>query len=134
MSVHSGSNKLETNTASVEYSNHIVLVTVNEGVFIELEDMQEIYEARRSLVGEEKFGVLVDASKDASISKAARNHQAEDNDKNKLAVAYVANSSSMMMLVNFYLKFNRPVIPSRLFSDVEDAKQWLEETLKGIMD
>jgi hypothetical protein len=46
-----------------------------------------------------------------------------------LADAFVLNSPTLKMMSNFYLKFKKPKIPTKVFSDKSEVMAWIE-TLK----
>ena len=43
----------------------------------------------------------------------------------RLAEAFVVNGLGTRLIVNFYMKFNKPPNPTRLFTSIEEAEQWL---------
>jgi hypothetical protein len=47
-----------------------------------------------------------------------------------IANAIIINNLPMRMLVNFYLRFKRPIYPSKSFSTLEEAKTWLNERME----
>ncbi|NNE55056.1 MAG: hypothetical protein HKN32_03475 [Flavobacteriales bacterium] len=47
----------------------------------------------------------------------------------RLAQAFVVNSLSIRLLVNFYIRVHQPNCPSQVFSDVEEAEGWLSKYL-----
>jgi len=51
-----------------------------------------------------------------------------------LADAFVIQSLAQKILANFYLRINKPILPTRVFNKVEEAENWLrsldEEDLK----
>lgn len=47
------------------------------------------------------------------------------------ADAIVVNSLAQKIIGNFYLKINRPPIPTKLFSKQEDAEKWLLQYVKS---
>ncbi len=42
-----------------------------------------------------------------------------------LADAFVLNSFAQKLLANFYLKINKPVLPTKIFNKVDEAEAWL---------
>lgn len=59
--------------------------------------------------------------------KAFRNHAKDDFQKNKLAEAIVLDSIGIRLLANFYIKTFKPKIPTKIFTNFEEAKNWLIE-------
>ena len=49
----------------------------------------------------------------------------------KICDAFIVKSLAQKLLANFYLKFNKPVHPSKVFNSVYEAKTWcLQQTHK----
>jgi hypothetical protein len=42
-----------------------------------------------------------------------------------LADAFVIHSVSQRILANFYLNISRPILPTRVFTDIKEAEAWL---------
>lgn len=45
----------------------------------------------------------------------------------KIADAFVINSLPQILVANFYMKFNKPSVPTKFFKNVRDAEKWLEQ-------
>lgn len=45
----------------------------------------------------------------------------------KLADAFVISSLSQRIIANFYMKVNKPFVPTKFFNKVEEAIAWLKE-------
>lgn len=62
-----------------------------------------------------------------NYSMEARNYMANNPEINKVrkAFAILTNSLGTRILADFYLKFNKPPSPGKLFNDEEEAIQWL---------
>ena len=43
-----------------------------------------------------------------------------------LADAFVIHSLSQKLLTNFYLKINKPVLPTKIFNKINEAEEWLQ--------
>lgn len=46
--------------------------------------------------------------------------------KIRLAEAFVVNSLATSLIANFYVNFNRPENPTRVFNSMENAQNWLK--------
>lgn len=71
--------------------------------------------------------VLADI-KDVTVgaNRAARVHYvSHESSKYKLGMAMLVQSPMQRMLGNIFLRINRPPYPTRLFSQKEDALEWL---------
>lgn len=46
----------------------------------------------------------------------------------RLAQAFVVNSLSMQLLANFHIQVLKPNCPSKVFTDIEEASEWILKT------
>ncbi|MDH5542454.1 MAG: hypothetical protein OEY64_05775 [Nitrospinota bacterium] len=71
--------------------------------------------------------ILVDGRNIRSITKSARNiYQNEGRAVSLVAAALLGGSKVSMLIGNFFIGFNRPNHPIRLFTSEEKAIEWLE--------
>ena len=62
-----------------------------------------------------------------SVTKEGREYMATDEAVLFTTVeAYVIQSLAQRILGNFYLKFNKPKVPTKMFTDREKAEKWLK--------
>jgi hypothetical protein len=90
----------------------------------------------------EKFNVMIEGKKYPYIyfvedsSVIFTNEGREYSKQNELAFpkicnAFVVKSLAHKLIANFYLKFNKPVYPSKVFNNMADAEAWcLEQSQK----
>jgi hypothetical protein len=105
----------------------IMHVEARPGAVFDVEQALENKEASIRLADGKKFLLLFSSEGDIVTTPAMRNLSAtpEYND-NLHAVALVSANAAMKILGNFYLRLNRPVVPTRFFSNKEDAAEWLK--------
>jgi hypothetical protein len=48
----------------------------------------------------------------------------------KICNAYVVTSLAHKLIANFYLKFNKPSYPSKVFTNMKNAEEWCFQQLK----
>lgn len=98
---------------------------VKKGAVVTLDEAKENSEAVMSLEGE-KYPLLVNTCGIKSITKEARDHFAVNNRATKItAMAIVIDSPLTKTVGNFFMKFSKPSVPSKLFSTEETAIEWL---------
>jgi hypothetical protein len=78
--------------------------------------------------------LLVDMSQVRSINRQARTYYTTEGPKVVCAVALVVGSPLSRMLGNFFIGFQKPPIPLRLFSTTADAAAWLRRFLPAGSD
>lgn len=124
---------IQTKVAIIGYNTieRIVFMRILDGAEIELENAFQNQEAVRQLTNGEKHLLVVDArSVDVYVSKEARAFSAafKENDP-CIAKAFVINSTANRLIGNFYINFNKPKVPTKLFSTEEKAVEWLKSFL-----
>lgn len=94
----------------------------------EIEDAKNIVETFKTVKEEGKCLVLLVVEDGATFSKEARAFVASD-EVSKIvgADAFVINSMALKILMNGYLKFNKPNRPTRFFNSEQKAIEWLNE-------
>ena len=121
--------KIITRTAEISYDEltRILKVKIIGNSEIGLADALQNYEATKKLTKEDRFLVLVDGRVPLSVSREARAYSAQArNNEGRIAEAFIVTSTANKLLANFYINVNKPKIPTRCFSNEEDAVQWLE--------
>lgn len=122
---------IQTKVAYFSYDSRsrILRMKIVEDASIEVEDAVQNYEAAQSLTGGEKHLLLVDAQANVYISKETRIYSAQTKPNSPLAMALIVNSTANRLIGNFYINFNKPKVPTKLFPNEEKALKWLEEFL-----
>ena len=107
------------------YSNNIAHIYVKAGQRVTLETVEET-QAYFATLGEEKryymifeYGPLADLDPEVRTSRAKKGGS-----KYALVDAFVVNSLGHRLIADFYLRFNRPKRPTRIYSSVEKAAEW----------
>ncbi|MDI1232858.1 MAG: hypothetical protein PSX81_01100 [bacterium] len=109
--------------------NNSIVVNYNEKVHIELEDMKDILNAIYEFTKKKPFKRLIVISKNSTITREARTLLQEENHlnrKNIVAEAVVVHSLAQKMATNFYLSFIKNDFPSKFFTDLNTANEWLK--------
>ncbi len=105
------------------------LHTSDEHVY-EIEDVKENVEAFGKLTGNKKVPVMIIGGSFTSLSKEAREYMAsEESLKYSLCEAFILTSLPQKLLINFYIKVNKPLVPTMVFSNNDKAVNWLRSFL-----
>lgn len=121
-------NKKEVSNSLLEYCNNIVFVRIKEGAEITVESMHEQFNAQKELVENKEYVVLVDGTKHSTVSPEARKLMADHRPPNRKATAIVNNDNlAMHLIANFYLRVNKPSIPTKIFKRENEAVAWLKQ-------
>ncbi|MGQ0828934.1 MAG: DUF7793 family protein [Bacteroidota bacterium] len=121
-------NKVRTSVAEMFIDEDDILrIKILKGVHVTLEKSKEYYQASNQLTKNNKVLVMVDASQDYTITDEAKEYGAsEEVSKNRIAVAIVTNSIANRLTVNLYIKFYKPIVPTKMFSEEQAALKWLK--------
>lgn len=71
------------------------------------------------------YPCLFDITEVKQTTKEARDFMADEGNQLVLASAMVVTSPMLKMMANFYIMVNKPKNPTRLFTDRENAQEWL---------
>lgn len=72
------------------------------------------------------YPLLIDMTSIHQMDRKAREVYAKAGAANKVnAVALVTKSRISSILANFFIGFNKPDVPTKLFNDHDEAKKWL---------
>lgn len=105
----------------------IIHVHIKPACEIELSDAVYIVEAMGKLGNGKKHPVLIDAGSFSSIDKEARIFSAAaESNIYTIADAIAYYNLAQKLLADFYMKYNKPVIPTRTFPNKEEAIEWLK--------
>ena len=109
----------------------IMHIHLTAGAEIELEDAILIVEAMGKLGGGRKYPVLIDAGEFTSIDKEVRIFSAsEESNLYTLADAIAYISLAQKLVAEFYVKHNKPAVPTKVFAEKSEAIEWLKTFLK----
>jgi len=123
-----------TNFAKYELENSILNVKVIDGLKVDKSMMKQILEDAVSFTNFEKYYAIIDLTNNIESTFESRNYYAENElNKFRLADAFIVNSLYIQSLTNFYLKIKKPIIPSKMFNDIESAKKWVYSMKEALL-
>lgn len=106
----------------------IIELYVKPGTAIEPVDMLRIKELNLNMTAGQSYSVMVLSGFMSSISKSAREISASrEYVQNTLAKALIVESLGQRIIANFYLSVNKPHLKTRIFSNRQDALEWLRK-------
>lgn len=123
--------QLEINAGRVFRAEDIIHLVLAPETELENTDIDHIYSAVRRVAASEYYYIIVDATDIIASANEVRDYAAKHPDAGKIrACGIVCNSLSVKIIINFFLKFNKPVFPTRMFTSMNEAKEWVG-TLKS---
>jgi hypothetical protein len=118
---------VQTSTMTASFrSDEVVQLVIDANSHTKVPEVIEAINAIKESAGGKRCPLLVIAGKDASIDTAAMSYMAKNtSESTNTAIAFLIGSISQKLLGNFYLSFNKPLKPTRIFTNIEDALEWL---------
>jgi len=81
----------------------------------------------RDSLNKEKTRVLIDMTTVTEIAKEARDYFANERTSSiQRATALLINSPVSRIIGNFFMGLNKPISPTKLFTDPQEAIKWLQ--------
>lgn len=118
--------KLETPYATYWIEDGIVNMLYPRNLIITMEIAKEIVENRLKVTGNIKMPLLADIRGLASIDMAARRYFASADAVGYLSAgAFVVDSLVSRLAGNIFIRVDKPLVPTRLFTNVKKAEMWL---------
>ncbi|MBL7889615.1 MAG: hypothetical protein JNL24_08685 [Bacteroidia bacterium] len=119
--------------------SHSIIVLRDDGILelhtnseheYAIDDVIENVETFGKLTGGKKAPVLIIGGAFTSVSKEARSFMAtHESLKYSLVEAFLLNSLAQKLLINFYIKFDKPLVPTKVFNNKDEAIAWLSTFL-----
>lgn len=123
-----GINKqIETSIAYLLIEDDILFIKLKQDADLDKENVLEMIEARNLIQDGVPYLVLADVRKIWQANNEARKTAAsEPMRKLNKAMAILTGSLASKMLANFFIQFNKPKTPTRMFTSEEKAIEWLK--------
>lgn len=105
-----------------------VEIVFQDNILIDLEGMKEAYKEYGVFTGNKRLKRLVVAGRHTDLTKEARKYGEKENERRKdtcVAEAMVVYTFVQKMIANFYLKYIKDLYPTKSFTDIEQAREWL---------
>lgn len=108
-------------------SNDIVYVTFKDDCNLDIPLQMRLLDYYKEITDNKLMHFMFFAAENVSLSKEARDNAVKIEDQSMLgATAVVVDTLAYKLIANFYLKFNKPKRPYKVFSKEEDAIKWLK--------
>jgi hypothetical protein len=125
-------NKIELthSTIVLREDGILELHTSNDHVY-SIEDTKENVAAFGQLTNHQKVPVLILGGSFSSLTPETRKFMAtEESLLYSKAEAFLLKSLAQKILINFYIKFDKPLVPTRVFTKEDEAIKWLKGFLE----
>ncbi|MCE3278966.1 MAG: hypothetical protein K0S44_1157 [Bacteroidetes bacterium] len=110
----------------IHAQNNLLEYIIKEGVTIDVVDIIEGKKLLTKAKPNTKFFVLAEGIEFFTLTKGARELSAtKEFSDNTHAIAFYTTNSSLLLLGEIYNKINKPVVPTKIFNDRDEAMEWL---------
>jgi hypothetical protein len=123
---------IETSTAYISLlKGNIVKMQFKPEIVASIENIKQNHEVAQKITKGKKHFVLLDVRGFATGSDKARSFCASKNPIHyRIAVAALVNSLAERLRCMAYIKINKPIVPTCVFSNESEAIDWLKEFSK----
>ncbi len=105
----------------------ILVLYANENHAYTIDDTKENVAAFGALSGNKKVPVLIVGGSFSTLAPETRAFLAsEESLLYSKAEAFLLKSLAQKLLINFYIKFDKPLVPTKVFTKEEEAIIWLK--------
>lgn len=118
--------KAENEWVWMEIRGHYFYTCYKPGKILDLPAAQKIISDATELSKDKIYPALTDIRDMPTHAKDVRNYFANEGSHNASANAIIVSSTVSKMLANFFLTLNKPIVPTRIFTDSAKAVKWLE--------
>lgn len=115
----------ENRYAKFWIADGILFFKYREGLYIDLSVAKRVVADRLSFQNEVMLPVLCDSRGIVFTDKAARDYLASSGSLMAKAVALLVKENASLTLSTFYLKINKPSVPTQIFTEKEQALEFL---------
>lgn len=126
--------KIKTRTAEIFLDKDLILhIIVLDSVTIDYEDALDNFLVVKRLLKDRSCVKLIDIRCKCHFeAKAKRFADTKDVQGNTLCRAILINSSVKKVTLNYFLKFNSQKIPTKFFTEYDEAIIWLKSFMQPI--
>jgi len=96
-------------------------------VKIRLDVLKEAFDVLKKLSNNRPTGVIIDLTGIHSMDKASRDYCGLESHKSFTTVVVLLISNKFSAVIaDFFMGFNKPKYPTKLFTDIREGRKWLK--------
>lgn len=115
--------------ATLEYNpkTNILIYRVKQDIEVDIYEITEMLKYVEEFMGYVKHYAVIDFGSNVMSTNEGRNKYAESNyiQTYRIADAFLVKSLPLRIVANFFIKITRPKTPTQLFTDEQEAINWL---------
>lgn len=121
--------ELETRYIKLRKEDGILFGSFSKNIRIDIDIAKECVQTRINFSQGINYPCLIDMREVRSATKEAREYLADEGSKLIKAGALLIGSAVTRAIGNIFLTINKPPVPTKLFTDENEAKLWLKKYL-----
>lgn len=115
------------NTSSEFIDDYLLHIKIKEFKELQLSDYKEIKQWVKETIVDKKIVNLLEFNPGSSSSRESREYASSKNGNNlNIGAAIVVNNLGQQLIGDYYLKINKPLNPTKIFSNKEKALSWIK--------
>jgi len=119
-------------TLKIDARNKYLEFSIKEGVTFDVIDAIEAKEVVKSKYPDTKFYVLSEGVEFFTMTREAREHCAtKEHLDNVHCIAFYTKNISILLLGEIFNKINKPLVETKIFTDRQQAEEWLKNKMKA---
>ncbi|MDX2174493.1 MAG: hypothetical protein SFY56_15425 [Bacteroidota bacterium] len=109
-------------------SNGIVYVLFKDHCVLDIDLQLKLLDAYNEITDFKKTPFMFFAGENVTITKEARDNATNLEDKSPLsATAIIISNLAYKLIAEFFIKFNKPKRPYKIFKNEKEAVEWLKQ-------
>jgi hypothetical protein len=121
-------NVLENLYSLIWKEDDIIMGIFKADIVLDLEAARKTVNLRKTLTAEKDHLLLVDIRNIRNATREAREYMgSREAGEGVIKAAIMIDSNFSMILGNIFLKFNKPEVPTKLFTEKVAAVKWLKQ-------
>ena len=111
-----------------KHENGHLCIFIKDEEDLEVEDVKQLIRIKDQFYGQEPHTALIIAGYNSGITSEARKYgSSKEAYDGAIAKSIVTKSLSSSLIGNFFIRFNKPPAPTRLFACEKEAIKWLDQ-------
>jgi hypothetical protein len=112
------------------HDRNIIRFKLLDDIDIEKQDAEEAIEAINTITQGKKYYLLTETGNNFTASAESREYMASNIGSTSIvANAIYLKSLPIRLIINVYVKINKPVVPTKVFNSEALALEWLNEQI-----
>jgi hypothetical protein len=119
--------KIQTEHVKIWMERDVIRCTFSDNLELDLDIARCVVKERVDFCKRQSYACMIDMRNLKFMTKEAREYLATDGAQYIKAGALITESPLSNALGNIFLSLNKPNVPTKLFSDEEQAFSWLKK-------